>query len=112
MKSALIAFCMVLASSFATVTILATCGDHFTPASPSESNLTLWGTQCNGSFGKTHSWDIYWANYNIQGYEVTEPATCFNGGAQRCYPCFLTPVWNDPKKKCVERGNPHSVFGQ
>src|SRR6185503_15354373 len=49
-----------------------------------------------GQFGKTHTWDIYWDNYNVQGYDVTEPGDCFGGSA--CYPGYDTPVWLDPNK--------------
>ena len=97
-RSIVLALSLILATGSATVTILATCGDHFTPTTPGPSNLTTWGTQCSGEFGKKHTWDIYWANYNIQGYDVSEPAACFSGGAHICYPCFLTPVWQDTNK--------------
>lgn len=100
MKSILILCCGIIASALGTVTILATCGQSFTPSAPQTSNLTLWGSQCNGQFGKTHTWDIYWNNYNIQGYDVSEPAACWFIQEQNviCYPAFETPYWMDNNK--------------
>jgi|GEM_PF-1328267 len=98
MKRLATALFVVLASASVTITIMATCGDSFTPTTPSASNLTLWGNNatCSG-FGKTHSWDIYWNNYNVQGFDVAEPGQCFGSGVA-CYPGYDTPVWVDSNK--------------
>jgi hypothetical protein len=77
MKTFLTAFCIVIGSTLGTVTIPATCGDTFTPSYPSESNVSFYGTQCSGEFGKRHTWQIYWANYNEQFAVSEPPATLF-----------------------------------
>jgi hypothetical protein len=99
MKAVLIASCLVVASALATVTILAACGVTFTPSAPSSSNIRFWGTQCNGEFGKAHTWHIYWNDTNYE-FEVSEPATCWTGtgGNLVCYPGFDTPYWMDSNK--------------
>jgi hypothetical protein len=95
MRGLVIAVCTIVATSFVTVTILATCGSSFTPTTPQGSNLTLWGSPCS-SFGKKHTWHIYWNDYDIPSYEVSEPGDCF--GDLACYPGFDTPVWVDSNK--------------
>jgi hypothetical protein len=99
MKAVLIAFCLVVASALATVTIIAACGDSFTPSAPSNSNIRFWGTQCNGEFGKAHTWHIYWNDTNYE-FEVSESASCWTGtgGNVVCYPGFDTPYWMDSNK--------------
>src|SRR5437764_2127061 len=96
MKAMIIALCLIFASALSTVTILATCGTSFSPATPQTSNQELWGTGCNGSFGKAHHWDITWNGHEVSDKRVSDFGECIDNHA--CYPGFDTPVWRDSNK--------------
>ena len=110
MKGVLIAVCLILASALATVTILAACGSIFTPPVPSAANLTLWGTPCNGTFGKTHTWHLYYTTGLNPLVDVVEQGGCYYGEA--CYPGYDTPYWMDSNKnKWNEKTHPAIIDG-
>ena len=92
MKRALVCVCVVVGAALTTIAVLAACGSYFSPTEPNASNRTYWGTYCSGSFGKTHTWHLYYTNgHDIPNLAITESATCeFNQG---CYPDYYTPVW-------------------
>lgn len=99
MRGFLFALCIIVASMVATVTILATCGDTFTPSHPQGSNLTLWGTPCSGQAGKIHHWHIYWHGDEKPDFQVSEPGFCYPEYNNKfCYPGFDTPKWMDADK--------------
>lgn len=109
MKRALFYLSLIILSASATITVLAACGSDFSPLTPQASNLTLWGTPCSGSFGKTHTWQINYTNgHQTPAFPVSEPAYC-PGQPQLCYPGFDTPTWLDPNKN-VWNENTHDPY--
>ena len=101
MNRILLAVALIVGSASSTITILAACGSSFTPSEPDGSNVTFWGSQCSGSFGKKHTWHLYYTDgHETPAYEVSEPAACLfvDGANHPCYPAFNTPAWMDDKK--------------
>lgn len=96
------------------MTILAACGNTFTPTVPSAANLTLWGnpsTPCTyNSFGKTHTWHLYFSDGHNPLYDVTEFGQCLHQGSKACYPAYFTPVWMNSNKTKWNEETHHPVL--